>query len=171
MFRRTGIPRVQSHESNLSDESFLMSHQHHLQMTLENDPNMIAEAAKQVAELARQQGHFSEREEFQVFLSVAEAISNAIVHGNLEVSSQLREESDTYEQTITSRQQRDPFRSRTVEVRCCVEAGALSIEIENDGPGFDISKVEDPTKWENLDKPSGRGLHIMRTYFDLGSVP
>jgi anti-sigma regulatory factor (Ser/Thr protein kinase) len=36
--------------------------------------------------------------------------------------------------------------------------------VEDEGPGFDPALVPDPLGPENLERPSGRGLLIMRTY-------
>ncbi|HOF18390.1 MAG TPA: ATP-binding protein [Phycisphaerae bacterium] len=36
----------------------------------------------------------------------------------------------------------------------------------DEGTGFDPTRVPDPTADENLEKPSGRGLMLMRAYMD-----
>ena len=38
--------------------------------------------------------------------------------------------------------------------------------IRDDGPGFDLNSLPDPTDPENLLKPSGRGLLLIRTFMD-----
>lgn len=40
----------------------------------------------------------------------------------------------------------------------------VQIDVEDKGPGFNPGDVPDPTLDENLDKPSGRGLLLMRAY-------
>ena len=42
----------------------------------------------------------------------------------------------------------------------------VKIEIEDEGEGFNPEDVPDPTLEENLDKPSGRGLLLMRAFMD-----
>ena len=37
---------------------------------------------------------------------------------------------------------------------------------EDDGPGFDVSTLPDPTDPANLERPSGRGVLFMRTFMD-----
>jgi anti-sigma regulatory factor (Ser/Thr protein kinase) len=38
--------------------------------------------------------------------------------------------------------------------------------ITDEGPGFDVSSLPDPTDPANLETPSGRGLLLMRTFMD-----
>ena len=40
----------------------------------------------------------------------------------------------------------------------------ISIAVEDPGPGFDPSSVPDPTAEENLTRPGGRGLLLIRSY-------
>jgi len=42
----------------------------------------------------------------------------------------------------------------------------ISFSVEDTGKGFDPEKVPDCTKDENLEKPSGRGIYLMREYSD-----
>ena len=139
---------------------------HQSNLTISNDLGLVSETAQRIASSARTFCRFSDREEFHIFISLVEAINNAIVHGNLEVDSQLRREGVLYESTIEKRRNCAPFNERTVKLRCQYTAEQAIIEIENEGPGFDASSVPDPTLEENLEKPSGRGLLIMRSYFN-----
>jgi serine/threonine-protein kinase RsbW len=54
--------------------------------------------------------------------------------------------------------------ARRVCVRYHVRPDALLAEVEDEGPGFDPSRVPDPTLPENLGRPCGRGLLLMRHY-------
>lgn len=83
---------------------------------------------------------FDEDAFFAVKLALDEAVTNAIRHGN----------------KLDSRKQ--------VEVVARVNAQRAEIEIRDEGPGFDRSKVPDPTCDENLDKCSGRGLLLIEAY-------
>lgn len=77
-----------------------------------------------------------------LLLSVTEATTNAIIHGNKNNSLKL------------------------VRIFVTVENSILTIKIKDEGHGFDPSKVPDPTNPENLLKDSGRGLYLMRVYMD-----
>ena len=75
-----------------------------------------------------------------VRLALEEALVNAIKHGN----------------------QMD--KSKRVHVRYHLGEKSFDIEIRDEGPGFDPEDVPDPTAPENLERPSGRGLLLMRHY-------
>ncbi|NNF12540.1 MAG: ATP-binding protein [Gemmatimonadetes bacterium] len=75
-------------------------------------------------------------------VGLTEALSNAMLYGN----------------------GRDPSKNVVVEV--CVYAGSLRAKIRDQGMGFDPSSVPDPTLPENLARPCGRGLFLMRELLD-----
>jgi serine/threonine-protein kinase RsbW len=83
---------------------------------------------------------FGEREVFGIRLAVEEALVNAIKHGN----------------------QMDP--SRKVRVAFQVSQEKFEVLIADEGQGFDPCDVPDPTAPENLERPCGRGIMLMRHY-------
>jgi serine/threonine-protein kinase RsbW len=83
---------------------------------------------------------FGEREVFGIRLAVEEALVNAIKHGN----------------------QMDP--SRKVRVAFQVSQEKFEVLIADEGTGFDPCDVPDPTAPENLERPCGRGIMLMRHY-------
>ena len=83
---------------------------------------------------------FSEHELFAIRLALEEALVNAIKHGN----------------------GCDP--TKTVHIEYSVNRWETRIRITDEGPGFDPEAVPDPTLPEFLERPSGRGLLLMRYY-------
>lgn len=83
---------------------------------------------------------WSDQDIYGVRLSLEEGITNAIRHGN----------------------QLDP--NKQVHAICRIAPARIWIEILDEGLGFDPGDVPDPTEPENLDRPSGRGLLLMRSY-------
>src|ERR1700722_9656826 len=53
---------------------------------------------------------------------------------------------------------------KVVEVRYCIRVDHFLLEVEDQGPGFDPARVPDATAPENLARPCGRGLLLMRHY-------
>lgn len=85
---------------------------------------------------------FDEHDRFAIKLALEEALANAIKHGN----------------------HGDPSKSVTVEFRA--DPDTISISVEDEGGGFCPSQVADPTLDENLEKPNGRGVMLMRVYMN-----
>jgi CheY-like chemotaxis protein/anti-sigma regulatory factor (Ser/Thr protein kinase) len=104
-----------------------------------------------------------------VLLGVAlhEALTNAMLHGNLELSSTLREadEKEYYRQSVERRDQ-EPYAQRRVIVTARFTHQDLSFTIRDEGNGFDPNVLPDPTDPTNLGKVSGRGLLLIHTFMD-----
>src|SRR5690606_31890980 len=96
-----------------------------------------------------------------------EAVVNAMIHGNLEVSSELREQSyELYDRLVAERMQMSPYRERRLTARVHVTRQQCQVSICDEGPGFDQEQLRDPTDPENLARVSGRGILLMRTFLD-----
>ena len=109
----------------------------------------------------------SESGQVKIGTALVEALRNAVDHGNLELSSEMREASDmTYWDLGDRRIQQDPYRSRRVHVTARLTSDEAEYVIRDEGPGFDVSSLPDPTDPENLVKASGRGLLLIRTFMD-----
>lgn len=106
-----------------------------------SDPNYLPEVEEFVIEIAKQAG-LSNNKIHNLALSVAEASSNSIIHGN----------------------KRDINKNVTIEVM--YDDKNFEVSLHDEGFGFDISKVPDPTEPENILKDSGRGIHIMKSFLD-----
>jgi CheY-like chemotaxis protein/anti-sigma regulatory factor (Ser/Thr protein kinase) len=104
----------------------------------------------------------------QVGVALREALVNAIYHGNLELSSELREVDGgkPYHELADRRRREPPYRERRVHVLARVTRGEVTYVIADDGPGFDPSALPDPTDPAQLERVSGRGLLLIRTFMD-----
>ena len=102
-------------------------------------------------------------------MALSEALTNAIVHGNLEISSELKEQGNAAFAEALSQRGADPRygeRMVTVSARYDGKYGVWSITDE--GPGFDHATVLsglDATE-PDLESASGRGLLMMRALVD-----
>jgi len=111
---------------------------------------------------------WAERDSVRISMALEEALSNAICHGNLEVDSRLKaaDDSSAFEHTVSQRLDCEPFCERRVRVQAEFSEQDIKIEIDDDGPGFNPGELPDPTSAENLLKPSGRGLLLIRSFMD-----
>lgn len=83
---------------------------------------------------------YDERDVFGVRLAIEEALVNAIKHGN----------------------RMDP--TKTVRITCQIARHKVRIEIQDQGEGFQPEEIPDPTADENLERPCGRGIMLMRAF-------
>jgi anti-sigma regulatory factor (Ser/Thr protein kinase) len=101
----------------------------------------------------------------RVGVAVEEALLNAIIHGNLEVSSELRQADEgTYDRWIIERSRQSPYADRRVRLTARVSRSEAVFVVQDEGPGFDVSQVPDPTDPENLFRVGGRGILLMRSF-------
>ncbi|MBQ16932.1 MAG: anti-sigma regulatory factor [Planctomycetaceae bacterium] len=108
-------------------------------ISVPSDTSQARQVQDRIIELLEKR-EFSERDLFGVRLALEEALVNAIKHGN----------------------GMDP--TKQVYVDCQFTDDRVRIVIQDEGGGFDSSTVPDPTAEENLDKPGGRGIMLMKAF-------
>jgi len=134
---------------------------------LSNDPSLVPLLIGHLREHTGRLKFGDETELIRINMALGEALFNAIYHGNLEVSSDLRQDDERiFYRLAEQRREEVPFKDRHVEVTATVTPDQFSIVIQDEGPGFDPSKLPDPTDPANLDRIGGRGLLLIRTFMD-----
>ena len=109
-------------------------------VTIPNDRGAIEAFEDVLLERVERLG-YPKTARFAIRLAVEEAITNAFVHGHRGLAEDL-----------------------PVQVEYRADGSSVWIAVEDRGPGFAPEAVPDPTLEENLDKPSGRGLMLIRSY-------
>ncbi len=103
----------------------------------------------------------------QVSTALVESLTNAVDHGNLELDSAMRASGDnSYRELGDERARIQPYCGRRVHVTTKLTRDTAKFIVRDEGPGFDVSSLPDPTDPENLLKPSGRGVMLIRTFMD-----
>ncbi len=134
---------------------------------LHNDPELIHALVNHLQQSIRCVKLSDEMERLRVGIALEEALLNAFYHGNLEISSELRElEDSSYEELAQVRCQEDPYRERRIFVDVNLTRNEATYVIRDEGPGFDHAGLDDPRDAANLDRPSGRGVMLMNTFMD-----
>jgi serine/threonine-protein kinase RsbW len=111
---------------------------HHYPSTLES----VDRAESEILAAAEQTG-FDDDEQHRIGMAVRECLVNAVVHGN------------RYN------------RNKQVHVLVRIElAGRFTIQITDEGEGFEMNEVPDPLHETNLLRHSGRGLFLMGAFMD-----
>ncbi len=135
---------------------------------LGHDSSLAAALIKQLQQIVRQFQLCDANTLMRISTALEEALQNAIVHGNLEVSSALREVDDGSDYFRLAKAHRliAPYCDRRVFVSAKATAEQAEFVIRDEGPGFDVSQIPDPTSPSRLDKPCGRGLWLIHTFMD-----
>ena len=77
-----------------------------------------------------------------IMIAITEAVNNAIKHGNGSDSS------------------------KNVSLSLSLDESQIKFRVEDEGQGFDFQNLPDPTSPENIEKPGGRGIFLMKHLSD-----
>jgi CheY-like chemotaxis protein len=142
------------------------------EFVLENDTSLVYPLVDHCQRLVTRMKLCDETGRIRVGIAVEEALLNALYHGNLELSAdQLREArsaliSNGNGNMIEQRRQQTPYRDRRIHFHVSVSATEAQFVVRDEGPGFNPGDVPDPTDPANLERESGRGLLLMRSFMD-----
>ena len=132
-----------------------------------NDPDLLPALLGLIQEDLAAFSIGDEAARLQVTVAVQEALSNALYHGNLECSSDLRQEDErVFYRLAHDRRAAEPYRSRLIRVELEIDRSRARIAIRDEGPGFDISALDKPFDPEDLMRVGGRGMILIRTFLD-----
>jgi len=134
---------------------------------IENDQELITSLVQYLQHGAACMGVCDDADRVRTGVALQEALTNASFHGNLEVSSSLREiDHRAYYDLARERTALPPYSRRLIHVSARYTLDEAEFCIRDEGPGFDRSSLPDPTDPANLERPCGRGLLLMQTFMD-----
>jgi|YelNatPaOPRAMG01_1025707.scaffolds.fasta_scaffold27787_3 serine/threonine-protein kinase RsbW len=113
----------------------------HETLSFKTDPKELKHIEHSLKSIFRKAG-LSKVQMHDILVSTTEAISNAMQHGN----------------------KNNP--NKTVGVTVDSNTNVVTVTVEDEGEGFEPSQVPNPVLPENLLKPTGRGIHIMKSLMD-----
>lgn len=114
----------------------------HSSMTVESKPAGLREPCERLLSVMEEKG-YTQDDMFAVHLALEEAFLNAVKHGN----------------------KMDPSKKVTIEY--LVDGERVEIRMADEGVGFDPHSLPDPRMGENLYRPEGRGVLLMKVYMDV----
>ncbi len=111
------------------------------ELSFQSKPENIAIVERLIDEMCEQHSVIEEHYG-DILIAMTEGVNNAIVHGNkLDVN-------------------------KSVSVEYEKRGKDLFFRISDEGAGFDYENLPDPTAPENLERPNGRGVFLMRNLAD-----
>ena len=143
----------------------IVSDEYHL--SLNNDRVLMSATARFLRQAMQSVGVVSDSELPRVGVAMEEALLNACLHGNLELDSRLREgDGNEFDRLARERSAAEPWTKRRVTVDASISPQQLKVQITDEGTGFNPENLPDPTDPENLLKPHGRGVMMMKLFLD-----
>ena len=112
-----------------------------MKTSISNDSHLLKEVSKKLINILKEK-NIDEDIIFDVHVAFEEALRNAMIHGN-------KNDSD-----------------KKVHVETEVTDKAVTIIVEDEGGGFSIEGLPDPTLDENLLKEGGRGVYLIQHLMD-----
>jgi len=133
-----------------------------------NDGNLINTMSFNLTKDLVSSGLFNYTTSENIALSLKEALSNSMFHGNLEIDSSLRDSGGMREFNEEAEKRRflSPYKDRVIKITYEFTPDYVLYEIADQGPGFNYRDLPDPRDPENFFKNSGRGLLIIRIHMD-----
>ncbi|MBT5148006.1 MAG: ATP-binding protein [Flavobacteriales bacterium] len=111
------------------------------ELSFQSKPENIAIVERLIDEMCEQHSVIEEHYG-DILIAMTEGVNNAIVHGNkLDIN-------------------------KSVSVEYEKRGKDLFFRISDEGAGFDYENLPDPTSPENLERPNGRGVFLMRNLAD-----
>ena len=138
-----------------------------LHYRLPNDLAVLSSLTRELRQIICDRELLNESEIMRFVTAVDEALMNAYYHGNLEIDSTIRaNDPDAHFVLANQRRSVSPYCDRQIRVGVFFEQDCLRVIIEDEGVGFDLDSVPDPTAPENIERAYGRGLLLMRAFCD-----
>jgi len=110
-------------------------------LTISSNPNNILKVENYLRD-AQHDMNIDETKFPDILISLTEAVNNAILHGN------------------------NADESKIVEISMKEQSSGVAISVTDEGKGFNLDEIPDPTAPENIECCGGRGVFIMSTLAD-----
>ena len=140
---------------------------HSEEFVLENQVQLLMAISSHLQSILSNAWGLNGSERMRAGTAFEEALLNAMYHGNLDVNSELKEsDHQAFYDLAESRRSTSPWKERRIFLRIRLNSQEVTVVIRDEGKGFDPQTLPDPTDPENLARPFGRGIMLMRAFMD-----
>jgi anti-sigma regulatory factor (Ser/Thr protein kinase) len=135
--------------------------------TVENDVALLLSLATHLRDTVHLIWRCDPVQVLRIGMALEEALVNACLHGNLDVDSELREaDEELFQQLSRQRATQSPYAERRIFVDAQCTQEQFQCVIRDEGNGFDPSQLPDPFSADALERTTGRGLTLIRSFMD-----
>ena len=136
-------------------------------LELQNDPALIDPLLELVKQSVARIRLCDFTGQLRIGVALKEALLNAILRGNLEIGfEEAREAEANGIDLVQERRNQEPYRDRRVFIDVKVSTVEARFVVRDEGPGFDVTALPDPTESTSGHRKGGRGLSLMLTFMD-----
>ena len=132
--------------------------------------NSIGEVAGLIKEICGEISEVIDEANVNLFAAALyEVAINAIEHGNLGISYETKKEwieKNIYHEKLAELLKTETAKNTFVEISLEVENGYITLIVKDEGEGFKPQKAIEKIKQEDFMRNSGRGMMMMKSYFD-----
>lgn len=132
---------------------------------LASDMALITPLIRQLQEGVKQLRLCDETGRIRIGVALQEALTNAMLHGNLELASGESGGRSPLE-FAEARRKQAPYAQRRVFVSARLTRAQAEFVVRDEGPGFDTRALPNPRSAPNLEETSARGMLLIRTFMD-----
>jgi CheY-like chemotaxis protein len=144
----------------------------HFEFELDNDCAVVDPLVELVQQMVAGMGLTDATGRFRLGAGLKEAVLNAIYRGNLEISFQQMQDTRVSlvegksEDLVSQRRASPPYAGRKVRLNIDLNKEQARFVIADEGPGFNPASIPAAGQPGSLDPETGRGLVLMRAFFD-----
>ena len=132
--------------------------------------NSIGEVAGLIKEICAEISEVIDEANVNLFAAALyEVAINAIEHGNLGISYETKKEwieKNIYHEKLAELLKTETAKNTFVEISLEIENGYITLIVKDEGEGFKPQKAIEKIKQEDFMRNSGRGMMMMKSYFD-----
>ncbi len=139
---------------------------------LHNDAELIDTLVDLVQHMVVSVGFCGFAGRLQIGVALKEALTNALYHGNLEVSldqveaARAEPAGQPGPSLLERRRSEPPYRDRKIFVDVRLSRDEVRLVIRDQGSGFDLAIIPGTSYPSDVESKFGRGLSLMRTFMD-----
>ncbi|MGJ8670453.1 MAG: response regulator [Oceanococcus sp.] len=164
LLRRLDVLRNVNFGSRLADAVGVV-YQEQLQLTFNSRSSIVKTVVHRISDHLRPFLSVAAIKGDSLALALTESITNAVVHGNLQVSSETKEADwDEFYAQIQERELDPAYAAREVQVIVEVDQGGIGLTVTDQGTGFDFARLVDPV--DPVASLGGRGVTLIRYSMD-----
>ena len=132
--------------------------------------NNIGEVAGLIKEICLEISGVIDEANVNLFAAALyEVAINAIEHGNLGISYETKKEwieKNIYHEKLSELLKTETAKNTFVEISLEIESDCITLTVKDEGDGFKPQKAIEKIKQEDIRRNSGRGMMMMKSYFD-----